>query len=59
MRNKDGEYILDMQSYEENKSTKEAEEKQEEEPQQQETDSQNPEPQPPRMMGGGSIKRFR
>jgi hypothetical protein len=61
MRNKDGEYVLDMQAYEENKSTREVEEKQEgeEEPRQQETDSQNPEPQPPRMMGGGSIKRFR
>ena len=62
MRNKDGEYILDIQSYEDNKSESEVEERapEEEQPQQQETDSQNSEPQPPRMMGnGGSIKRFR
>jgi len=63
MRNKDGEYVLDMQSYEDNKSESEVEERapeqEQEQPQQQETDSQNPEPQPPRMMGGGSIKRFR
>ena len=56
MRNKDGEYILDMQAYEDNKSQGEMEEKA---PKQQQEQSQEQSPEPPRMMGGGAIKRYR
>tara|TARA_R100001510_G_scaffold31570_1_gene28203 strand:- start:350 stop:772 length:423 start_codon:yes stop_codon:yes gene_type:complete len=56
MRNKDGEYILDMQSYEDQKSESEIIEKGEGEEQAPEQPSNN---MPPKMMYGGSIKRFR
>ena len=56
MRNKDGEYILDMQSYENQKSESEIIEKGEEEEQAPEQPNNN---MPPKMMYGGSIKRFR
>ena len=56
MRNKDGEYILDMQSYEDNKSQGEMEEKA---PEQEQEQNQEQSPEPPRMMGGGAIKRYR
>ena len=52
MRNKDGEYILDMQSYEDNKSEDEVEEQAPKQEQEQT-------PEPPRMMGGGAVKRYR
>ena len=56
MRNKDGEYILDMQSYENQKSESEIIEKGGGEEQAPEQPSNN---MPPKMMYGGSIKRFR